>query len=238
MNHDQPKLDEQEQQMLAHFRQHSGGEPSAQLDAQILAAAHAAVERASKTQAAPGWAARVQHGLFGAGRQRWSVALAGVACLGIGVSLTWRTFEQAPDAFDAVPHAAPMAPAAARMNAPVMLMPAPVEEAAVLADEPPTHLYSGESERADKKRLSVVAPQMSAESESESASDVQAPAAAQAPAPTTINAEANLLPELQRLLRLRREGARDEANALFLQLKGEHPDVDIEAQLRLLQPPE
>lgn len=238
MNHDQPKLDEQEQQMLAHFRQHSGGEPSAQLDAQILAAAHAAVAQVSKTQAAPGWAARVQHGLFGAGRQRWSVALAGVACLGIGVSLTWRTFEQAPDAFDAVPHAAPMAPAAARMHAPVMLMPAPVEEAAVLADEPPTHLYSGESERADKKRLSVVAPQMSAESESESASDVQAPAAAQAPAPTTINAEANLLPELQRLLRLRREGARDEANALFLQLKGEHPDVDIEAQLRLLQPPE
>ena len=152
MNHDQPKLDEQEQQMLAHFRQHSGGEPSAQLDAQILAAAHAAAAQASKMQAAPGWAARVQHGLFGAGRQRWSVALAGVACLGIGVSLTWRTFEQAPDAFDAVPHAAPMAPAAARMNAPVMLMPAPVEEAAVLADEPPAHLYSGESERADKKR--------------------------------------------------------------------------------------
>lgn len=234
MNHDQPKLDEQEQQMLAHFRQHSGGEPSAQLDAQILAAAHAAVAQVSKTQAAPGWAARVHHGLFGAGRQRWSVALAGVACLGIGVSLTWRTFEQAPDAFDAVPHAAPMAPAAARMNAPVMLMPAPVEEAAVLADEPPAHLYSGESERADKKRLSVVAPQMSAEP----ASDVQAPAADHAPAPTTINAEANLLPELQRLLRLRREGARDEASALFLQLKGEHPDVDIEAQLRLLQPPE
>ncbi|WP_397378424.1 hypothetical protein [Pseudomonas sp.] len=234
MNHDQPKLDEQEQQMLAHFRQHSGGEPSAQLDAQILAAAHAAVERASKTQAAPGWAARVHHGLFGAGRQRWSVALAGVACLGIGVSLTWRAFEQAPDAFDAVPHAAPMAPAAARMHAPVMLMPAPVEEAAVLADEPPAHLYSGESERADKKRLSVVAPQMSAES----ASDVQASAAAHAPAPTTINAEANLLPELQRLLTLRREGARDEANALLLQLMGEHPDLDIEAQLRLLQPPE
>jgi hypothetical protein len=234
MNHDQPKLDEQEQQMLAHVRQHSGGEPSAQLDAQILAAAHAAVAQASKTQAASGWAARVHHWLFGAGRQRWSVALAGVACLGIGVSLTWRTFEQAPDAFDAVPQAAPMAPAAARMHAPVMLMPAPVEEAAVLADEPPAHLYSGESERAEKKRLSVVAPQMSAEP----ASDVQAPAAAQAPAPTTINAEANLLPELQRLLRLRREGARDEANALFLQLKGEHPDVDIEAQLRLLQPPE
>ena len=39
MNHDQHIPDEQERQMLEHFRQHSGGEPSAQLDAQILAAA-------------------------------------------------------------------------------------------------------------------------------------------------------------------------------------------------------
>lgn len=223
MNHDQPKLDEQEQQMLAHFRQHSGGEPSAQLDAQILAAAHAAVERASKTQAAPGWAARVQHGLFGAGRQRWSMALAGVACLGIGVSLTWRTFEQAPDAFDAVPHAAPMAPAAARMHAPVMLMPAPVEEAAVLADEPSPQAYSHESAPVEKKRLAA-APQVLAE-----------PAAAAAPAPLTHDVPATLLAELQRLLTLRAEGRRQEADALQLQLQRDYPQLDIDAQLRRLQ---
>jgi hypothetical protein len=224
MNHDQPKLDEQEQQMLAHFRQHSGGEPSAQLDAQILAAAHAAVERASKTQAAPGWAARVRHGLFGAGRQRWSVALASVACLGIGVSLTWRTFEQAPDAFDAVPQAAPMAPAAARLHAPVMLMPAPVEEATVLADEPSLQAYSHESAPMEKKRLTAAAPQVLAE-----------PAAAAAPAPLTHEAPATLLPELQRLLTLRHEGRRQEAQALHLQLQRDYPQLDIDAQLRRLQ---
>lgn len=224
MNHDQPKLDEQEQQMLAHFRQHSGGEPSAQLDAQILAAAHAALAQASKTQAAPGWAARVHHWLFGAGRQRWSVALAGVACLGIGVSLTWRTFEQAPDAFDAVPQAAPMAPAAARMHAPVMLMPAPVEEAAVLADEPSLQAYSHESAPMEKKRLTAAAPQVLAE-----------PAAAAAPAPLTHEAPATLLPELQRLLTLRHEGRRQEAQALHLQLQRDYPQLDIDAQLRRLQ---
>lgn len=224
MNHDQPKLDEQEQQMLAHFRQHSGGEPSAQLDAQILAAAHAAVAQASKTQAAPGWAARVRHGLFGAGRQRWSVALASVACLGIGVSLTWRTFEQAPDAFDAVPHPVPMAPAAARLHAPVMLMPAPVEEATVLADEPSLQAYSHESAPMEKKRLTAAAPQVLAE-----------PAAAAAPAPLTHEAPATLLPELQRLLTLRHEGRRQEAQALHLQLQRDYPQLDIDAQLRRLQ---
>ena len=224
MNHDQPKLDEQEQQMLAHFRQHSGGEPSAQLDAQILAAAHAAVAQVSKTQAAPGWAARVQHGLFGAGRQRWSVALAGVACLGIGVSLTWRTFEQAPDAFDAVPHAAPMAPAAARLHAPAMLMPAPVEEAAVLADEPSPQAYSHESAPVEKKRLTAAAPQVLAE-----------PAAAAAPAPLIHDVPATLLAELQWLLTLRAEGRRQEADDLQLQLQRDYPQLDIDAQLRRLQ---
>jgi len=224
MNHDQPKLDVQEQQMLAHFRQHSGGEPSAQLDAQILAAAHAAVAQVSKTEAAPGWAARVRHGLFGAGRQRWSVALAGVACLGIAVSLTWRTSEQAPDAFDAVPQAAPMAPAAARLHAPVMLMPAPVEEAAVLADDPSPQAYSHESAPMEKKRLTAAAPQVLAE-----------PAAAAAPAPLTHEAPATLLPELQRLLTLRHEGRRQEAQALHLQLQRDYPQLDIDAQLRRLQ---
>ena len=114
MNHDQHIPDEQERQMLEHFRQHSGGEPSARLDAQILAAASAAMRSAATTEAKPGLSARLHNWLFGAGgRQRWSVALAGVACLGIGVSLTWRTFEQAPDAFDAVPSGASMSPVGA-----------------------------------------------------------------------------------------------------------------------------
>ena len=248
MNHDQHMPDEQERQMLEHFRQHSGGEPSAQLDAQILAAATAAVRSAAAEAARPGWAARLQGWLFGAGgRQRWSVALAGVACLGIGVSLTWRTFEQAPDAFDAVPSGAPMAPAAAKMAPQSAPMPAPLAESAVLADEvarpravqpaPATQGYSADAAKAEKKLSAAASDQLLRE---ESAADALPPHAARAPAGSASanggsQAEQQLRGELQRLLKLRRDGWTDEADALLLQLMREHPEVDIDAQLQLLQ---
>lgn len=251
MNHDQQRLDEQEQQILAHFRQHSGGEPSAQLDAQILAAATAAVRSAATTEAKPGLSARLHNWLFGAGgRQRWSVALAGVACLGIGVSLTWRTFEQTPDAFDAVPSGAPMAPAAAKMAPQSAPMPAPLAESAVLADEvarpravqpaPVTQGYSADAAKAEKK-LSAAAPDQLLREES--TADALPPHAARAPARSASanggsQAEQQLRSELQRLLKLRRDGWTDEADALLLQLMREHPEVDIDAQLQLLQAPD
>ena len=40
MKHDQHMADEQERQMLEHFRQHSSGEPSAQLDADSRGCQH------------------------------------------------------------------------------------------------------------------------------------------------------------------------------------------------------
>nr|MBO2509758.1 hypothetical protein [Gammaproteobacteria bacterium] len=83
-----------EQQLLEHFRQHTRDEPSAALDARILAAARAACQGPvpSRWQRLKAW-------LAGGGRQpRWSLALAGVACLGIGLSLTWRTLQQVPPA--------------------------------------------------------------------------------------------------------------------------------------------
>lgn len=248
MNHDQHRPDEQERQMLEHFRQHSGGEPSAQLDAQILAAASAAARSAATTEAKPGLSARLHHWLFGVGgRQRWSVALAGVACLGIGVSLTWRTFEQAPDAFDAVPSGAPMAPAAARM-APQS---APLAESAVVADEaersratqpaPVIQGYSADAANA-KKKLSAGAPdQLLREESAGDALHDRAPAVS---APEKLaealgsQAEQQLRSELQRLLKLRRDGWTDEADALLLQLMREHPGRDIDAQLQQLQSPE
>lgn len=252
MNHDQQRLDEQEQQMLAHFRQHSGGEPSAQLDAQILAAATAAVRSAALDEAKPRLSARLHNWLFGAGgRQRWSVALAGVACLGIGVSLTWRTFEQAPDAFDAVPSGAPMAPAAARMAPQSAPMPAPLAESAVLADEversrtaqpaPVIQGYSVDAAKAEKK-LSVGASnqllreEVAADALHDAVPAVSAPEKAAEAAGS--EAEQQLRSELQRLLKLRRDGWTDEADALLLQLMREHPEVDIDAQLQLLQAPD
>ena len=249
MNHDQHRPDEQERQMLEHFRQHSGGEPSAQLDAQILAAASAAARSAATTEAKPGLSARLHSWLFGAGgRQRWSVALAGVACLGIGVSLTWRTFEQAPDAFDAVPSAAPMAPAAARMAPQSAPMSAPLAESAEVIDEaersraaqpaPVIQGYSADAAKAEKKLSAGASNQLLRE---ESAADalhdsvpaVSAPEKAAEAAGS--QAEQQLRSELQRLLKLRRDGWTDEADALLLQLMREHPELDIDAQLQQLQ---
>lgn len=252
MNHDQQRLDEQEQQMLAHFRQHSGGEPSAQLDAQILAAATAAVRSAAVDEAKPGLSARLHNWLFGAGgRQRWSVALAGVACLGIGVSLTWRTFEQAPDAFDAVPSGAPMAPAAARMAPQSAPMPAPLAESAAISDEaersrtaqpaPVIQGYSADAAKAEKKLSAGASNQLLRE---EVAADALHDAVPAVSAPEKAveaagsQAEQLLHSELQRLLKLRRDGWTDEADALLLQLMREHPEVDIDAQLQLLQAPD
>jgi len=249
MNHDQQRLDEQERQILEHFRQHSGGEPSAQLDAQILAAASAAARSAATTEAKPGLSARLHNWLFGAGgRQRWSVALAGVACLGIGVSLTWRTFEQAPDAFDAVSSGAPMAPAAARMAPQSAPMPAPLAESAVVADEaersraaqpaPVIQGYSADAAKAEKKLSAGASNQLLRE---ESAADALHDAAPAVSAPEKaadaagIQAEQQLRSELQRLLKLRRDGWTDEADALLLQLMREHPELDIDAQLQQLQ---
>ncbi|PKM24306.1 MAG: hypothetical protein CVV09_15345 [Gammaproteobacteria bacterium HGW-Gammaproteobacteria-13] len=249
MNHDQHRLDEQERQMLEHFRQHSSGEPSAQLDAQILAAASAAVRSAATTETKPGLSARLHRWLFGAGgRQRWSVALAGVACLGIGVSLTWRTFEQAPDAFDAVPSGAPMAPAAARMAPQSASMPAPLAESAAISNEaersraaqpaPVIQGYSADAAKAEKK-LSVGASnqllreEVAADALHDAVPAVSAPEKAAEAA--GIQAEQQLHSELQRLLKLRRDGWTDEADALLLQLMREHPELDIDAQLQLLQ---
>ena len=245
MNHDQHRLDEQERQMLEHFRQHSGGEPSAQLDAQILAAASAAARSAATTEAKPGLSARLHSWLFGAGgRQRWSVALAGVACLGIGVSLTWRTFEQAPDAFDAVPSGAPMAPAAARM-APQS---APLAESAVVADEaersraaqsaPVIQGYSADAAKAEKKLSAGASNQLLREESAADALHDAAPAVSAPEKPAEAVAsqvEQQLRSELQRLLKLRRDGWADEADALLLQLMREHPELDIDAQLQQLQ---
>lgn len=252
MNHDQQRLDEQEQQMLAHFRQHSGGEPSAQLDAQILAAATAAVRSAAVDEAKPGLSARLHSWLFGAGgRQRWSVALAGVACLGIGVSLTWRTFEQAPDAFDAVPSGAPMAPAAARMAPQSAPLSAPLAESAAISDEaersraaqpaPVIQGYSADAAKAEKKLSAGASNQLLREEVAADALHDAVPAVSapeQAAEVASSQAEQQLRSELQRLLKLRRDGWTDEADALLLQLMREHPEVDIDAQLQLLQAPD
>ncbi|WP_298188223.1 hypothetical protein [uncultured Pseudomonas sp.] len=255
MNHDQHTADEQARQMLEHFRQHSGGEPSAQLDAQILAAASAAVRSKAAVAAKSGLSGRLHHWLFGAsGRPRWSLALAGVACLGIGVSLTWRTLEQTPDAFDAVPSGLPTAPAAARM-APQSLPAAtpltdsataePVQRSRTAQPAPALQGYSADAATAEKKRSAAASSPMLGEAPTAEALHEQLPPAAdrvpaqralsKTVAPSANQAERQLRSELQRLLKLRSDGWTDEADALLLKLMREYPELDVDVQLQQLQ---
>lgn len=253
MKHDQHRPDKQELQMLAHFRAHSPGEPSAELDARILAAANAAAPAAVAGEQPPGWSARLHAWLFGGGRQRWSLALAGVACLGIGVSLTWRTFEQAPDAYDAVPSGAPMAPAAsvapeaAPLSAPMAESAAiaqPQAQARAIAPAAVVQGLSADAAKAEKKASAAAPVELLSEEQANAALHDQLPQAASAPAlgtqakpaaPAVSDAEQQLHDELQRLLKLRRDGWAEEADALLLKLMREHPQLDINEQLKQLE---
>ncbi|RRV21237.1 hypothetical protein EGJ23_21620 [Pseudomonas sp. o96-267] len=213
MTHEREPLDH-EQELLAHFRAHGSGEPSAEMDARILAAASAAAREAQQAaKAESSWAQRLHQWLFGSGRQRWSVAVAGLACLGIGVSLTWRTLEQTPEAFDAVPPSVAMSPAA----------PAPAPMAAKRA-----------AETESMARMAV--PQERMRSQAPSADRAEAPmasAAAIAPmAELVIQSEPR--EALLRLLELCKTNQREEAQRLLEQLKADYPQLDIEAELEHL----
>ncbi|AMR66637.1 hypothetical protein [Aquipseudomonas alcaligenes] len=120
----QPHDLQQERELLEHFRQHSQGEPSAAVDALILDAARQAV---SPPAPRPNPVQRLHAWLFGAGsRTRWSVAVAGLAVVGIGLNLALHTRDQLPQIYDA--------PAPA--SAPALQKMAPVMEARKQSAEP------------------------------------------------------------------------------------------------------
>jgi len=268
MNHDQQRPDAQEQQLLAHFREHAGGEPSAELDALILGAARAELTKepsrplknvgeAGKTRqkrpkkrslptvnehfedvfnaglptqvvfqrpVRPGLVQRLHNWLFGAGRQRWSLALAGLACVGVGVSLTWRTLERTPPVFDA-PGEVLMAPA--------MRSAAPAAPMADAMPAPQARERQGLSEAPAKKALEA---EVAVEALS-TYEDLAVGAAAAAP-PAELarkTEEAEFARQLQRLSKLRRDGWQEEADQLLLQLMRDYPQRNIELELRALE---
>lgn len=218
MTHEREPLDH-EQALLAHFRAHGSGEPSAELDARILAAASAAAREAQQAaKAEPGWAQRLHQWLFGSGRQRWSVAVAGLACVGIGVSLTWRTLEKTPETFDTVPPSVAMSPAA----------PAPAPMAAKRAAE--TESMARMAVPQERLKAEVVArPAQPAAM----ADEPMTSATAIAPmAELVIQSEPR--EALLRLLELRKANKQEEAQRLLEQLKADYPQLDIEAELEHL----
>jgi hypothetical protein len=223
----------QERALLEHFRAHSQGEPSAELDARILAAA-----RAAQLSSKPSWSQRLHDGLFGrGGRQRWSLALAGLACVGIGVSLTWRTLEQTPDNLEAPMPRAVMAPAA-----PMADSAAPQALARERAAAPAMQGYAEPRQKAEKKQS---APVLAEDARKQAPDELGALLAAPSAESPMAAAESAPLPgmavkldtqeALLQLLELRRAGKVEEAQRLQRRLQLDDPSLDIEAQLERLE---
>lgn len=200
-----------EQALLNHYREHGTGEPSSQLDARILAAAQAELQHKPVDGKTVGWSQRLHQWLFDMGRQRWGLSLAGLACLGIGVSLAWQTLQRAPEPFDRLPPSVAMAPA----------MPAPLQ-----------------ARPDDASRKASARPQAPTGVE---AMARQAPVTAMADAPVVETAammelvrQSEPRETLLRLLNLRKAGEQDEAQRVLEQLRSDYPQLDIEAELSQL----
>ena len=247
---DQPHLAEEalEAQLLTHFRQHSQGEPSAELDARILAAATAEARHAKPAQGA--WQDWFKRLLAPSGM----AALAGVACVGLAISLTWRTLQE-PAARMPLEVSQPMSapipeplPAAASAPAPV------AEEAAAFSDSLPAAdsalPSSSQANSAMAKREAPVAAQRSAErtAAAPAASEPArkslllpaAPPAQMMAAPAAASSEElakakspapSLEDSLRQLRQLRYSGQQDAAAALLAELQQRYPQRDIEAEL-------
>ncbi|MDH0485576.1 MULTISPECIES: hypothetical protein [unclassified Pseudomonas] len=250
---------QQERQLLEHFRQHAQGEPSAAMDARIIAAAREAL-----AQSKPSAAQRLHAWLFGAGsRTRWSMAVAGLAVFGIGLNLALNTRDRLPQAYNAP------APAAASAPTPVLREVAPTMEAQrhsrareyVQAEPAPAERALAESDTALPISPPAAAPRPIApapmadaakpgtEARLEAKTKAQAIAkaqveAAQAEARSNAGAGAQALAEepppleqrLRQVLRLREEGQREQADRLLAELRQEYPRQDLDAELgRLLK---
>lgn len=245
MNQDPRRADELERHLLAHFRAHSEGEPPAELDARILAAARQAVR-----PPAPSLGQRLHAWLFGpGGRQRWSVAFAGLACLGVGVSLTFQNLDRQPSDYAVAPAPA-MAPTA----------PAPLARSAPDPDAgynagpaaPPMQAYSAPAPAAEMKKaapqfesapVAALADNANANTDARIAeqarlaADDAFPPAAKLAKPAAAPVDPALQQGLREVLELRRQGQAKAraADARLEALRKAYPRQDLDALLKALE---
>lgn len=228
--------DPHEQELLEHYRRHSDEQPSAQLDARILAAARAAVQ-----EKPPSFAQRLHQWLLGAGsRQRWGVAVAGLATLGIGLSLTLRTFEEAPERFDA-----PVSPAMMRAPAPAPAMAPPAAPAAAPSVvEPRMAAPQMDSAAAGATIQELAKPAPISKKMAAAAARDEVRESADAQARSGVSAEGKLQAfaegadeprtSLLHLRDLQGEGRKEEAEQVRESLRQRFPGLDIDKALKEL----
>ncbi|MGX5724558.1 hypothetical protein ACWKWZ_05885 [Metapseudomonas otitidis] len=242
MNQDPRRENELERQLLAHFRAHGEGEPSAELDARILAAAREAVR-----PPVPSLGQRLHAWLFGpGGRQRWSVAFAGLACLGVGVSLTFQNLDRQPPEYAVAPAPA-MAPAA---PAPLARS-APDPDAGYNAEPaaPPMQAFSAPAPAAEMKKaapqfesapVAALADSANADAriaeQARLAADEAFPPAAKLAKPAAAPLEPALQQGLREVLELRRQAKAKAADERLEALRKAYPRQDLDALLKALEP--
>ncbi|MNF48062.1 hypothetical protein D3C84_292840 [compost metagenome] len=219
MNRDPHKSDDMEQALLEHYRRHSRDEPSSALDQRILAAAAAQAEQHSSARR-PSYGERLHAWLFGAGgRQRWAVAITGFASLGIGLSLTLRTQDEARERFDAPPPSvAPLsvpAPAASPMS---RAAPATYASPPVQAKKKATAMADSSAELQERQAEPLRLEEAGPKEELAKAAPTREPEAS-----------------LRRVLELNDAGKREEAHRLLDELQARFPQRDIAAELRELE---
>jgi hypothetical protein len=252
---EQPLADEQT--LLEHYRQHSQAQPTAAMDALILAAAAAELNRA-KPAALP-WSQRLHGWLFGPGhRVRWSVAFASLASIGLGLGLSLRTWQELPPAYDLgeplpAMSAAPT-PASAQLAEPMAeamelkKSAAPAKPAAVAAPPSPVvaqdkaSSYNKAESAAEsapvlgelKANSRVAAKQRAADAPTASLADSAAKADNSAEL-AKAKAAPSLEQQLRVLLQLQRSGAAQAAAAELERLQRLYPEHDLATELAKLR---
>lgn len=199
------KTQHDDQQLLEHFRQNQQQAPSAELDASILAAASAEVRK-------PSIGARLHSWFFAGGHGRWSVALGSLAVVGIAVGLVFNGYRPSSPAYDNP------APAMQRYAAPAQAL-----SSAPQADSVPL------------LRKSMPAKEAAGEEMVEPAIAPRAAEEALTQSPSSVQAEADELQrQLQLILRLRKDGHTQQAEALTKDLQVQYPRLDIDHELQAL----
>lgn len=242
-----------EHALLDHYRQHSQAQPSAAMDALILAAAAAQLNRAKPPVS--NWRQRLHAWVYGQGHQlRWSLALGSLASIGLGLTLSLRTLDQLPPAYDLgepLPAmSAASAPASAQLAEPMAeamelkKSAAPAKPAAVAAPPSPVVAQDKASSYSKaesapvlgelKANSSVAAKQRAADAVEASLADSAAKADNSAER-AKAKAAPTLEQQLRALLQLQRSGATQAAAAELERLQRLYPEHDLAAELAKLR---
>lgn len=214
-------LEPDQNAVLQRYREQDGEQPSAALDARILAAARQAVEarRVSLPARFGRWLRTA-----GAGR-RGALAFGSLASMALALALVWQTSPQRPGALHqpvaALPAGTPSSRAADEAQA-AMAAPSPVSRPAAPLVAVPARRAESVSRSAQVEAAGVLRER----------SEFARPAAAAEPAQS---ASAGLDDSLREVLRMRAEGREDAAAQRLQALQREHPWVALQQRLEALE---